>query len=192
MGDEDLTQQPPPPRREDYARRTPREPIDRGPRLSPDAEAYLDVILPRLEAERYEIAWGERDFDCVATLSRFEFFKFGFVDYTIVFVEFRSLNSPTLWSFSRAGFAFAERRGGMAMPGLQGARFCFPVALISEDDGAVQAVRDAAAPMHFGAFEFPCVFDLRDGELHYRQRSPIFGWAYFPGMRALAARLLQP
>jgi hypothetical protein len=192
MSDEDLTPQLPPPRREESARRRPLEPQTHGPRVSSEAEAYLDVVLPRLEAERYEIAWDERGFDCVATLSRFEFTKFGFVDYTIIFVEFDGLGPRSLWDFSRAGFAFAERRGGMAMPGLQGARFCFPVAMLSTDDGAIESVRNTGAPTHFGAFEFPCVVDLRDGELHYRQTTPFFGWAYYAGMRALAARLLQP
>ena len=191
MAEENLTPQPPRPRRDEYTRRRPPEPDARGPRLSSAAEAYLDVVLPRLEAQRYDIAWGEGGFDCVAVMSRFEITKFGFVDYTIVFVEFNDLDLRTLWDFSRAGFAFAERRGGMAMPGLQGARFCFPVALCSVDEGAVQAVRDVGAPLHFGAIEFPCVYDLEAGELHYRQRSPLFGWAYYAGMRSMAARLLQ-
>jgi hypothetical protein len=192
MSEEDLTPQLPPPRREESARRRPPEPQTLGPRLSSEAEAYLNVVLPRLEAERYEIAWDERGFDCIATLSRFELSKFGFVDYTIVFVEFSHLNPPRLWEFSRAAFAYADRRGGMSMPGLQGARFCFPVALFFTDDRVIESVRNVNPPTHFGAFEFPCVVDLRDGELHYRQGTPFFGWAYYAGMRAMAARLLQP
>ena len=192
MADEDVTPNPPPPRQDDHVRRSRPEPADRPSRLSADAEAYLDTALPRLEAERYEIRWGARGFDCVATMSRFEITKFGFVDYTIVFHEFDRLDARSLWAFSADAFSFAASRGGMAMPGLQGARFCFPVALTHADDGAVDSLRATCPPKHFASIEFPCVFDLGAGELDYYQGTPIWGCAYYAGMRNLAARLLGP
>ena len=192
MADEDVTPTPPPPRQDDHVRRSRPEPAGRPSRLSADAEAYLDVVLPRLEAERYEILWGERGFDCVATLSRFEITKCGFADYTVVFYEFDRLDRRSLWAFSADAFSYAESRGGMAMPGLQGARFCFPVAMTHADAGAVDSVRETQLPWHFASFEFPCVFDLEAGELHCYQRTPILGYAYYAGMRKMAARLLGP
>ncbi len=193
MGEHDLTSQPPPPRREGYTTQPPARGRIVGRRqLSPQAEDYLDMVLPRLEDEQFAIAWGENDFDCVAEKSRFEMTKFGFVDYTIVFAEFERLDSRSLWRFSRTAFGNAARRGGMSMPGLQGAKICLPVAMIGADEGAVAAVRDIAAPKHWAKMEFPCVFDMRTGQLHYFLKTPLWGAAYYAGFRELAARLLGP
>jgi hypothetical protein len=191
MGEQDLTSQTPPPRREGYTAR-PHRPEAVRRRLSPEAEDYLDMVLPRLEDEQYVIAWGEQDFDCVAKLSRFEWSKFGFVDYTIVFAEFGRLDSRTLWDFSQAAFDYAAASRGMSMPGLQGAKICLPVALIGADEGAVIAVREIAAPKHWAKMEFPCVFDMQSGRLHYFLKTPLWGAAYYAGFRELAARLLGP
>ncbi len=190
MGDQNLTPHPVPFRREGYARSLDprREPGRRA--LSSDAQAYLDAVLPRLEAERYEVTWDQ--FNCVATLSRYEWSKFGFVDYTFVFVEFDVLDALSLWTFSRTAFDYAAARGGMSMPGLQGAKVCLPVAVIASDEGAVAAVRDTAAPKHYAKMEFPCVFDLRARKLHFFQGTPLWGAFYYAGLRELAARMLSP
>jgi len=193
MGEQDLTSQPPPPRREGYTTRPPAHEPEVGRRqLSSEAEDYLDMVLPRLKEEQYVIAWGEHDFDCVAKLSRFEWFKFGFVDYTIVFEEFDRLDPRSLWAFSRTAFDYAARRGGMSMPGLQGAKICLPVAMIRADEGAVFAVQEIAAPKHLAKVEFPCVFDMRASQLHYFLETRLWGAAYYAGLRELAARLLGP
>jgi hypothetical protein len=189
MGEHDLTSQPPPPRREGYTALPPRPEAVRR-RLSPEAEDYLDMVLPRLEYEQYVIAWGEHDFDCVAKLSRFEWSKFGFVDYTIVFAEFGRLDSRTLWDFSQAAFEYAAASRGMSMPGLQGGKFCFPVAMIGADEGAVEAVIGTAAPKHYAKVEFPCVFGLRESKLYFFQGTPLWGAFYYAGLRSLASRLL--
>ena len=114
-------------------------------------------------------------FDCVAKLSHFEWTKFGFVDYTIVLAEFERLDPRGLWDFSHAAFAYAVSSSGMSTPGLQGAKICLPVAMIGVDEGAVVAVTAMAAPMHFAKMEFPCVFDLREGKLHYLLGTPLWG-----------------
>jgi hypothetical protein len=191
MGEQDLTSQPPPPRREGYTAHVASSDSLRR-QLSQEAEDYLDMVLPRLKEEQYMIAWGEHDFDCVAKLSRFEWSKFGFVDYTIVFAVFDRLDSRSLWNFSQAAFDYAAARKGMSMPGLQGAKICLPVAMIDADKGAVAAVRDIAAPKHYAKMEFPCVFDMRSGRLHYFLRTPLWGALYYAGMRELATRLLGP
>ena len=120
MTEENVSPNPSSPRRDDRLRRPLPERTSGSAHLSDEAKAYLNAVVPRLDAERYEISWDE--FDCIAKLSRFEWSKFGFVDYTFVFEEFDRLDARSLWDFSRTAFEYAARRGGWSLPGLQGAK----------------------------------------------------------------------
>ncbi len=189
MTEENVSPNPSSPRRDDRLRRPLPERTSGSARLSDEAKAYLNAVVPRLDAERYEISWDE--FDCIAKLSRFEWSKFGFVDYTFVFEEFDRLDARSLWDFSRTAFEYAARRGGWSLPGLQGAKICLPVALIAADEGAVDAVHNMSAPKHYAKLEFPCVYELRTGDLHYFQQTPLWGAFYYAGLRELATRMLD-
>jgi hypothetical protein len=62
--------------------------------------------------------------------------------------------------------------------------FCYAVAITERiDPGLADWVRNTAPPKHWASNEIPIVFDLADGNLCYFEKTPLWGAAYYAGIR---------
>jgi hypothetical protein len=121
----------------------------------------------------------------VVRRSGFEISKFGMVDRFFTFAEIERLEWATLWSFSRTSFDLANSNKSTPLPnGFFQTLFCFPVILTQNfDPGLAQQVRQNSPPKHWAAQEMPVVVDVATGDLAYFESTPLWGAAYFAGMR---------
>jgi hypothetical protein len=53
-------------------------------------------------------------------------------------------------------------------------------------------VREEAPPKHWAANEIPVVYDAATNRLHYFEKTPVWGAAYYKGFRKLIVELLAP
>ncbi|MBV9241319.1 MAG: hypothetical protein JO314_04850 [Acidobacteria bacterium] len=118
--------------------------------------------------------------------SGFELSKFGMVDRFFVFGEAEHLDAQTLQNFSTFAFNFANANKSNPMPnGFFMCTFCFPVMITENLDPQLASyVQQNCPPKHWAAQELPAVFDLTTGQLAYFTSTPLWGAAYFAGMRS--------
>jgi hypothetical protein len=166
--------------------------------LSPVEQRYLDLVAGRLEAGGFElsrdVASGDREFALVARRRRVEPGKMGIADTTLVFQTLRAVGQGALKDFSAAAFRLASRLGSGGPPrGLGKAVICYAVAVTEQiDDATIAGVRAQAPVKHWAANELPVVVDLSSNTLHYFQRTPMWGAAYYRGFRKTIERYLSP
>jgi hypothetical protein len=131
---------------------------------------------------------------CVARRSRFELTKAGFAETFVLLAELPSLSVDSLRQFSAGCFKYAKRTRKIPLPcGLFESVFCFPVAIVDGVDEAVaQSVRAKGPPKHWASFEMPVVYDLRSNVLHYFEKTPAWGAAYYASSRKTIQELLAP
>jgi hypothetical protein len=159
-------------------------------------DPWLSSVVQRLEAERYTVYEGGEegagDFALVARRSRFELSKFGYSETFFVFDRFNSILAKRMREFSADAFAHALRTRTCPLPcGLFEFVACFAVALADQAEAAaVKMVRQETPPRHWAAVEFPVIFEQRQQKLHYLEKTPLWGSAYYRGFRKTVNRLL--
>lgn len=117
--------------------------------------------------------------------SRLELSKFGNAEYFFTFAEIPNLTPDVLLKYSAAAFRFALNNKSFPLPcGLFEAVFCFAVVITANLHPELADSLRAAEPIkHWSAFEMPVVFDLANGGLHYFEKTPVWGAAYYAGFR---------
>jgi hypothetical protein len=161
-------------------------------------EAYLATVLQRLRDEGFgcqeNVGHGDYVFRWVAKRTRFELTKFGFSETFFVFERFGSLDLDSLKAFSANCFGYATKAKSIPLPrGIFESVWCFPVALVDGIDAAVsEAVRSQAPSRHWSSAEMPVIYDVGSGTLHYFEKTPAWGAAYYGGFRKLIRTLLAP
>lgn len=125
--------------------------------------------------------------------SGFELSKFGMCDRTFTFAEVEKLDAPTLYNFSTFSFNFANSNKSSALPnGFFMCTFCFPVMITENLDPQLAAtVAQTTPPKHWAAQEMPVVYDVANSHLVYFSGTPLWGAAYFSGMRSEIERCLR-
>jgi hypothetical protein len=61
----------------------------------------------------------------------------------------------------------------------------------SVDAATVDAVERRPSSKHWAAMVMPIVVDLGTGEIHYLKKTPIWGAAYYRGLRRIIRELLS-
>ena len=132
-----------------------------------------------------DVSSNGRIFKTVARRSRFELTKFGFSETFFVFAEFSTLGAGVMRRFSADAFRCAKQYKKIPLPcGLFEGVWCFAVAITQAVDQATQrSVRNEAPPKHWAAGEIPVVYDQVQRRLHYFERTPLWGAAYYAGFR---------
>lgn len=166
--------------------------------MEPDerARSFLATARPRLEAAGFEILndvhHDGRLFDMVAVRKRVEATKFGSSHSFFVFSTLPSIDPVALEEFSTACFKYVDEVHRSGMPrGAGKVVVCFPVAMVPTVDAATSdAVSKRPAGKHWGGMEMPVVVDLGVGKLHYLEKTPMWGAAYYRGFRKMIKELL--
>ncbi|MBI1915425.1 MAG: hypothetical protein HYS12_11915 [Planctomycetes bacterium] len=161
------------------------------------SDAYVSVLQERLVAEGYDlegdVAFRGQGFRWVAKKQRFELGKFGFVEYFVLLTQYSEVDAQSLREFSADAFGYAALKHTPRKYRLPVALFVFPVIVAaSVEEKAIRSLEEDAPAKHFGAFEFPVVYDLHSGTIYFHRKTPFWGRAYYKGMRKLAERLFAP
>lgn len=160
------------------------------------ARAYISTVIPRVGEQGFDctqdVAYGDETFLCVARRARFELGKFGFAETFFVFGEFSSVDTRALTEFSGKCFKYALSAKRVPLPrGLFESVFCYSVALVDRvDDAVASAVRSQAPARHWASAEIPVVYETESGALHYFEKTPVWGGAYYAGFRKTIQELL--
>ncbi len=150
---------------------------------------WLQKVSERLTANGYRqldpASYQPLGIKFAVQKSGFEISKFGMVDRVFTFVEIEKLDQSTLLSYSAAAFNFANSNKSTPLPnGFFMCVFCFPVVLTEGLDPQLNnMIEQNDPPKHWAANEMPVVYDMASGRLAYYQRTPVWGAAYFSGLR---------
>ncbi|MFL6375265.1 MAG: hypothetical protein ACJ73D_11410 [Pyrinomonadaceae bacterium] len=150
---------------------------------------WLQNVSQKLASNGYgpldPALYQTKGYKYVARRSGFELSKFGMVDRMFTFAEIEHLDAATLWNFSRISFDFANSNKSSPLPnGFLMCLFCFPVILTENvDPSLAEQVRQNSPPKHWAAQEMPVIVDVATGGLVYFESTPLWGAAYFAGMR---------
>jgi hypothetical protein len=156
-------------------------------------EAYFAKAKSRLDAAGYEWLTAP-GFRAVATRKSFQATKFGMWETFFVFRDYPHVDLDTLGAFMRdaVAYTFGNRRVGLPR-GLGAGMTTYGVSLGSTVDAATaQSVRNEAPPKHWAATEVPVVYEASTNRLHYFERTPMWGAAYYRGFRKQINELLAP
>jgi hypothetical protein len=164
---------------------------------SPLLNDWLQRVQARLSADGYQFlpnpASYTEQFQLAARRSRFQLSKFG--NYETFFV-FSNLGVPDIGrmsAFSTAAFDYAKRSKKSGLPcGLFEAVACFCVAIVgAAPQDLVYSIRGNTPAKHWSAFEIPVLFDASQGQLHYLEKTPAWGAAYWRGFRKEIEKYLR-
>lgn len=154
-----------------------------------NSNSWLQQVSQKLAANSYGSMPPEKyqpqNFKYAAHRSRFEITKFGMAENFFVFAEIPNLSAQVLQQYANAAFNFANQNKKVSLPnGLFVATFCYAVAITAHlDQQFAEYVRNTMPTSHWGAFEFPVIFDLATGNLCYYEKTPLWGAAYYRGFR---------
>jgi hypothetical protein len=161
------------------------------------SDQWMTYVAQKLSANGFKPMSPElyrpQGYKYAAQRSRFEITKFGMVDTVFTFAEIPDLTPNAMNQFSAASFAFAGRNKTSALPnGFFMATFCFAVAITANlSQQTADFIMDSMAPAHWAANEMRVAFDLASGHLFYYQKTPMWGAAYYAGMRREIERNLK-
>jgi hypothetical protein len=132
-------------------------------------------------------------FQLAARRSRFQLSKFGNYETFFVFSNLGVPDIGTMTAFSTAAFDYAKRNKKSGLPcGLFEAVACFCVAIVgAAPQDLVYSIRGNTPAKHWSAFEIPVVFDASQGQLHYLEKTPAWGAAYWRGFRKEIEKYLR-
>ena len=161
------------------------------------SDSWLNYVSQKLAANGFSplapATYQQQGYKYVARRSRFELTKFGMVEAFFTFAEIPNLSPAIAQQFSAASFAFANRNKSISLPnGFFVALFCFAV-VITENlhQETADFITNTTPPAHWAANEMRVVFDLATGNLFYFQNTPIWGAAYYGGLRREIERNLR-
>jgi hypothetical protein len=155
---------------------------------------FLRHAQTRLDGAGFSWTDGAEGFRAVATRSSLQLTKFGFWETFFVFREFERLDRGSMQAFVRDAVQYAFANRSVKLPrGLFAGVATFGVALAeTADDEAIRAVRSETPPKHWAANEIPVVYDRGARRIHYFEKTPVWGAAYFKGFRRQIEELLAP
>jgi hypothetical protein len=169
-----------------------REP--RGVTAYTGSTAYLAKARARLESAGYGWVDTRASFAGAARLKRFQLTKFGLWETFFVFREFSQIDQNSLQRFVREANEWAYENRSTTLPrGLFAGVGVFAIALAeSVDERTLQSVRENKPDKHWAAVEMPAVYDARAARLVYFEKTPVWGAAYYRGLRKQLTDVLSP
>lgn len=159
-----------------------------------NGEGYVRQAQTRLECAGFSWTEDADGFRGVASRSSFQLTKFGYWETFFVFREFEQLDRGSMQEFMREAVRHAFANRTVKLPrGLFAGVATFGVAVAERaDDAVIRAVRSETPPRHWAANEIPVVNDRGARRIHYFERTPVWGAAYFKGYRKQIEQFLAP
>ncbi len=155
----------------------------------PSSATWLANATQKLAADGFSISrdvtFEGSPYSIVAHRSRFELSKFGNAETFFVFGELPDSNFSAIQQYNAGAFRYAAKSKTFFLPrGLCEAVFCFPVGLTdSLDHATAQLVRSTTPPKHWSAAEIPTVYVRDTGHIHFFEKTPVWGAAYYTTFR---------
>lgn len=157
---------------------------------------YLAVLDQRMESRGFKpIPQRPSDVQVDRVFQRREFSltKFGMLDtFCVATCSGDPLTPAWIEAFSKAAFGFALRHKIWIPRGFGGTAFAYPLVVADAvPDDARQFVA-RYCPKHWASVEFPVVVDCSSGELLFYRSTPMWGAAYYGGIRRQVQELFAP
>lgn len=130
--------------------------------------------------------------DLVFKRSRFEATKFGNVDVYCCIKYFEKDDAETFKAFSSRMFDLAMKHRKGNPIGFGAMLIVYPLIVTENIQQEVYQEAKQYCPKHFASNEFPCVIDLSTGFVYYYEQTPIWGAAYYSGIRKDAYNFFSP
>lgn len=152
-------------------------------------ETWLRAVLQRLSSDGFSVShnvsFAGQEFMAVAHRSRFEVTKFGNWETFFVFGDLQTCETDSVARFSSLAFKYAKKSKSFPLPcGLFEGVCCLAVCVVEAlDQSTPDSVRSVIPPKHWAAVEIPVVYDRRQGQLFYFEKTPLWGCAYYEGFR---------
>ena len=159
-------------------------------------ENWLNAVRSRLTGAGFviidEVAFNGRTFPIVARRTRFELTKFGFSESFMIFQEFDRLTTEALRAFSADAYRYSKKQRKIPLPcGLFESVYCYAVAIAKAvDEVTLASVRSDTPPKHWASVEVPVVYDVAQRRVSYFEKTPLWGAAYYAGLRKEIQRIL--
>jgi len=163
-----------------------------------EVQQYLEDVLDRLEDNGFSceqnVSFAGKTFWWVAHRAHYLGVRQGYRELFVHFAGFGDLNEDVFTDFCAASFEHGCKNKRCSFPvGMYLQIWCFPVALVDRlDDDMVDFVRNHQPAKHWNSCEMPCAYEAETDELHYYQRTPVWGALYYPMRRSLIQTLLAP
>ena len=151
--------------------------------------AFLTRFEQQLTSKEYSLKRNisilPYQIDLIASKSSFEASKFGKMTRTISFTSMENVNTETIQEFSKYATKYAlDNRDSLLPRGLGGSLLSIPVIISRDFDIELrQWMEKNLVKKHWAAFEFPVLISLKDQEIYYCKKTPIWGAAYYSGFR---------
>jgi len=160
--------------------------------------SWLDDVIDTLDRDRWNIKEDVRFngwiIPFVAHYSGFAPSRFGNYERFFVFTEFDEADRRDVMDFSRTAFTYSMAKKTSFLPcGFFEAVTCYSVSIVEDiDDRSVRSIESTTPPQHWGAFEYPIVYDKHHDELIYFKGTAMWGALYYSDMRGDIKRYLAP
>jgi len=166
--------------------------------LAEAARAYMAAIAPRFQSAGYEltanIAHEGGMFAGVARREKGELTRMGMARNLFLLASFPSIDQQVMRNYTAACFRYATKVDSGAMPrGLGGSLTVYSVGVTrSVDEAFAAGIRRTSPPRHVSALEIPVIVELETRRLQYFEKTPLWGAAYWRGLRKTIQELLPP
>ncbi|UCC68901.1 MAG: hypothetical protein JSV79_02960 [Armatimonadota bacterium] len=122
----------------------------------------------------------------------FSLTKFGIVDtFCLIRRASEPLTPVSVEAFSRASFAFALKHKIWIPRGFGGTAVAYPVLVADAVPDTVRQFAERYCPRHWASIEFPVVVDCSSGSLLFYKSTPLWGAAYYRGLRRQSEELFH-
>jgi hypothetical protein len=135
---------------------------------------------------------AESGIDRVFKRSRFEASKFGTVDVYCCAKYFEKADVSSFRSFSTQMYELAMKHRKGSPLGFGAMLIVYPLMVTENITQEVYQEIKQYCQKHFAANEFPCVIDLVTGYVYYYEQTPLWGSAYYAGIRKDAYQFFSP
>jgi len=128
----------------------------------------------------------------LAIASAYEASKFGKMTRFITAASMDNVDVNTVRDFSSRATQFSlENRESLLPRRFGGSLLSVPtIVSMSFGDDVKDWIGKNRSPRHFAAFEFPVLVSTGDRHIHYYQKTPIWGGAYYGGFRKFVEEVL--
>ena len=151
---------------------------------TPRKDYWLQTAIQRLTMDGFSLI-PDNMFKVVAHRSRFELSKFGNIETFYTFHEFDYTDANLLRRFSADAFNHAMQLKTNPLPcGFFECVWSFAVAVSHNvDEVTAQMIKTESPPKHWSAFEMAVCYDAPRHGLYYFEQTPVWGAAYYAGIR---------
>ena len=153
---------------------------------------YFESLSKSLSSEGYSVApatsIGRYKLDLLSAKSSLEAAKLGEVTRFIIGTTLDSLTSDLVGDFSSVATKYAlENKDSLLPRGVFSMVFSFPFIATGEITDDLKAwIADTVPPKHWSASEFPVLISLKEHEIYFCRKTPMWGAAYYSGLRKFA------